>query len=755
MAEADDWETLETLLNKATNPANREEDWEYIMSFCDKVNHELEGPLTACRILGHKIQSPQERESLQALTVLEACVKNCGEPFHRELGKFRFLNEMIKLISPKYLGNKTSEKVQKKTIELMYSWQKGLPQEQKVKEAYDMLKKQGLIKEDPTYLDKDLFPAAPPKPRMAEFEDEEKSKLLARLLKSKHPEDLQAANRLIKNMVKEDQKRMEKVSRRTNELESCNNNVKLLNEMLAHYREGSTSPEEKELMKELYLTCERMRPSLFRLASDADEKDDCIADILETNDSVVKVMELYKEKFGDVSSTNSASATSANTLDGSKLIDFAGTSPVKQQSIPTLPKPPDPSQPSQAQDSAALLESQLSSLGLDNGQSANRVVQPTSSSDLDKLLGPDPINVPQPQQQQQPQVPPTQTFNSLANSQPIPQLTMPTMFPNVQQQQLIMQQQQMAQMAPSMRPPAMGMMGMTPGFPMMQQQQQRVPMVTGQVTSVFPTQPTTVASSQNATSSSSSNSKPATPAISSDAFADLESLGRGMIKPKAKEENASVTPATNSNSTPAASGDDQLLFLGGSPPAKAPAIAAISTPPVQAAAPAANVTVATPVVATQSQQQQQPMPAAASPASQTVLSLADVFVPLESIQPGSVAPVTAYEKNNVKTVFHFGKDSPRPDIVVIVVSTMSTNTSPLKNLMFQAAVPKTMRVKLQPPSATDLPAYNPILPPSAITQVMLLANPNKDKIRLRFKMQYSLNDQPFTDLGEVDKIPTH
>ena len=38
---------------------------------------------------------------------------------------------------------------------------------------------------------------------------------------------------------------------------------------------------------------------------------------------------------------------------------------------------------------------------------------------------------------------------------------------------------------------------------------------------------------------------------------------------------------------------------------------------------------------------------------------------------------------------------------------------------------QSMKVKLQPPSATELPAYNPILPPSAITQVMLLANPNK------------------------------
>lgn len=58
-------------------------------------------PQIACRLIGHKIQSPQEREALQALIVAEACVKNCGEAFHREVGKFRFLNELIKLISPK------------------------------------------------------------------------------------------------------------------------------------------------------------------------------------------------------------------------------------------------------------------------------------------------------------------------------------------------------------------------------------------------------------------------------------------------------------------------------------------------------------------------------------------------------------------------------------------------------------------------------------------------------------------------------
>lgn len=36
-----------------------------------------------------------------------------------------------------------------------------------------------------------------------------------------------------------------------------------------------------------------------------------------------------------------------------------------------------------------------------------------------------------------------------------------------------------------------------------------------------------------------------------------------------------------------------------------------------------------------------------------------------------------------------------------------------------------MKVKLQPPSGTELSPFSPVQPPAAITQVMLLANPLK------------------------------
>ncbi|XP_047297283.1 ADP-ribosylation factor-binding protein GGA1 isoform X7 [Homo sapiens] len=287
-------ETLEARINRATNPLNKELDWASINGFCEQLNEDFEGPPLATRLLAHKIQSPQEWEAIQALTVrrgeatirpppcddtkvLETCMKSCGKRFHDEVGKFRFLNELIKVVSPKYLGSRTSEKVKNKILELLYSWTVGLPEEVKIAEAYQMLKKQGIVKSDPKLPDDTTFPLPPPRPKNVIFEDEEKSKMLARLLKSSHPEDLRAANKLIKEMVQEDQKRMEKISKRVNAIEEVNNNVKLLTEMvMSHSQGGAAAGSSEDLMKELYQRCERMRPTLFRLASDTEDNDEAL-----------------------------------------------------------------------------------------------------------------------------------------------------------------------------------------------------------------------------------------------------------------------------------------------------------------------------------------------------------------------------------------------------------------------------------------------------------------------------------------------
>lgn len=67
----------------------------------------------------------------------------------------------------------------------------------------------------------------------------------------------------------------------------------------------------------------------------------------------------------------------------------------------------------------------------------------------------------------------------------------------------------------------------------------------------------------------------------------------------------------------------------------------------------------------------------------------DINVKLESIKPSSVPPLTVLdEKNGISVTLHFAKDKPREDIQVIVVTTISKNSLPLSNYLFQGVVPK-------------------------------------------------------------------
>ena len=286
-------ERLETLLFKATNPGNKIEDVNTIKQFCDCVCQSPDGSLLAARLLGHKIQSPQDQEALQALAVLEACVRSCGQGFHAEVGKFRFLNEMIKLVSPKYAGTRTPEHIKQKVVELLFTWTKEIPEEKKIVEAYEMLKSQGLVNVDPDYVNGAVFASSLP-PRQAELDDAETRKL-QKLLHSKNPEDIEQANRLIKGMVKKDEEKMEKQSKRAVMMTEVASNVKLLNEMLDIYNSRESNTEERELMSDLGHACEKLRPNLYRLAAEMDENDDSIGDILLTSDELTKVIDRYRD----------------------------------------------------------------------------------------------------------------------------------------------------------------------------------------------------------------------------------------------------------------------------------------------------------------------------------------------------------------------------------------------------------------------------------------------------------------------------
>ncbi|KAI2663437.1 ADP-ribosylation factor-binding protein GGA1 [Labeo rohita] len=637
MAAPPDEQSLESRINKATNPLNRETDWESIQLFCDQLSNEPEGPQLATRLLAHKIQSPQEWEAMQALTVLETCVKNCGKRFHNEVGKFRFLNELIKVVSPKYLGSRAPEPVKKKVLEMMYSWTVSLPEETKISDAYQMLKKQGIIKQDPDLPDDKPCPPPPPRPKNAIFEDEEKSKMLSRLLNSSHPEDLRAANKLIKEMVQEDQKRMEKVSKRVNAIQEVKESVGLLTQLLGDYSKESGSHSNEELIKDLYQRCEKMRPTLFRLASDTEDNDEALAEILQANDSLTQVINLYRQlvKGEEVNGDTSSTAT----LPGSTaLLDLTGldTSP-SAQSFSEFP-----SKTSSSQElGISLLDDELMSLGLTE---VNSNLATSQSGDA-------------------------MTWNTFQSSESVDAAVTP---------------------APAVLLPV-----------------------------------------------ASATKTPVTaPVTSTKSLDELDLLGKTLLQQSLPPESLQVKwDKLQSQSKPTLR---DLQIKSGTNTATTPSpVLPFSSEP-----------------GTLLNSQ---LTAGITPAStlQDDISLVNVTVPLESIKPSSLLPVTIFDKHSLRVLFHFARDSPpaRPDVLVVIISMLSSAPVPITNVRFQAAVPKTMRVKLQPPSGSDLPAFNPILPPAAITQVLLLANPHKEKVRLRYKLTFDLGQESHDESGDVEQFP--
>lgn len=67
-------------------------------------------------------------------------------------------------------------------------------------------------------------------------------------------------------------------SRHLSELEQVHNNAKLLSEMLDSYNADHSSTQDLELITELHTSCQRLRPTVYKLASDVQQDEDLFSE---------------------------------------------------------------------------------------------------------------------------------------------------------------------------------------------------------------------------------------------------------------------------------------------------------------------------------------------------------------------------------------------------------------------------------------------------------------------------------------------
>lgn len=130
-------------VEKATSGTSTTEDWALIMEICDKVGASSVNSKDCFKSIIKRLYNQDPHVVLQAITLLDACVNNCGKNFLLEVASRHFEQEFRKLLA-KNLPHKVSDKLKlllKKWAENEF---KNDPQLNLIPSLYTKLKQEGV-----------------------------------------------------------------------------------------------------------------------------------------------------------------------------------------------------------------------------------------------------------------------------------------------------------------------------------------------------------------------------------------------------------------------------------------------------------------------------------------------------------------------------------------------------------------------------------------------------------------------------------
>ncbi|XP_052903306.1 ADP-ribosylation factor-binding protein GGA1 isoform X2 [Anopheles moucheti] len=669
---------LDGYLRKAVHPNNHDLDVSAIDQFCLTLKKDPSKMSIARELLVTRIQSPNTKESLLALEALEECMESLGREFRSEINKFRFLNELIKMVSKKYNGDQTPREVSDRILNILLTWtNKYDPCDcDKIQEAYNLLATQGIQHRSQQNVIIRGPPVRHPDERGPVLDKEQQK--LKQLISSGKPENFEKANLLIQNLYRDEERRTQMKSRRLTELQKVAENTKLLNEMLDQYRAGETSDDELAILSEIYESCESAHPTIVRLAEETQHSEEMLEKIFEVNDALTLALDKYRVKVLHQQPAERATLSQRSTDE--------------TMTLPAMNYTPNITQPEALE---TLFD--VSSDVPGSGGSVTTTSQRSNYDDLSDIFSSSGSNG-------------TPGHGGILLPEAIAHSGAPT--PGFGLNGLKANQtkskdnlMELNSILSSIRNNAsasspVGSIGSKPVVPSM-------------VSAAKKTSPSRAAAVHNGSSSGTGSSSKSIP--------ELDSIISGM--------KATLL------SGPAVTSEDVQQ--------------SVSTPkpePAGAGSEEDDEILAAPVTKSEqlSSNSEQIVPVEVLVGKPELKALADIVIDLDCIQPSREPSRTVLDdKEGLQITLNFAADHPRPDVTVIVISTINQGRTSIPSFQFDASVRKPCKLRLLPPSATSLPGTKPFRPPAdGITQVLLLANPTGEPVDLTCILTYLVGDDP-------------
>ncbi|XP_067043559.1 hepatocyte growth factor-regulated tyrosine kinase substrate-like isoform X2 [Acropora muricata] len=131
---------FDVLVDKATSQLLLEPDWDSILQICDYIRQEDVIPKYAVAIMKRKIYDKNPHVARYGLIVLEACVKNCGAPMHKEVATKDMMDSF------RELAKSSPEPVKEQILSMIQTWSIAFRKEPKykiVQDTFNLMRMEG------------------------------------------------------------------------------------------------------------------------------------------------------------------------------------------------------------------------------------------------------------------------------------------------------------------------------------------------------------------------------------------------------------------------------------------------------------------------------------------------------------------------------------------------------------------------------------------------------------------------------------